>query len=120
MQYLGRIRFERACVLLRDTDLPIAEIGFTCGYSNSQYFAETFKRFARITPSEYRASLMDFEVIMKSNWRHPEMRSIEDELKRKKAMGHGQLRYRGWMSQIYHPINRNIEQGYFLFSSRAL
>ncbi len=85
MQYLNRLRFERACALLRNTALQITEIGFSCGYATSQYFAETFKRYARMTPTEYRQNLKTYDDIMRSNWSHPEARSIDDEQKRVKG-----------------------------------
>ncbi|VGO12764.1 HTH-type transcriptional activator RhaS [Pontiella desulfatans] len=82
MQYLNRIRFERACSLLRKTNLPITEIGFQCGYRTSQYFAETFRKYARMTPTEYRSSLGVLDAIMQSNWSHPESRTVSDERER--------------------------------------
>ena len=87
MQYLNRLRFEKACELLRDTKQPITEIGFSCGYATSQYFAETFRRYARMTPTEYRTNLQSYDAIMQTNWSHPEARSLEDEQKRKTSMG---------------------------------
>lgn len=87
IQYLNRLRFEQACSLLRETKHSITDIGFMCGYASSQYFAETFKRYARLTPTDYRKNLADFETIMRSNWSHPETRSIKDEQVRKRAMG---------------------------------
>jgi AraC-like DNA-binding protein len=87
MQYLNRIRFERSCKLLRDSNMKITDIAFACGYSSSQYFAETFKKYARMTPSEYRQILPDIEKILKVNWSHPEARSVDDEHRRMKAMG---------------------------------
>lgn len=87
VQYLNRLRFEHACSLLRETNHSITDIGFMCGYATSQYFAETFKRYARLTPSDYRKNLGDFDAIMQTNWKHPETRSIKDERARNRAMG---------------------------------
>lgn len=89
MQYLSRLRFEAACRLLRDTEMPITEIGLACGYSSSQYFAETFKRHVRLTPTEYRRNQTLFDAIAQSNWSHPEQRSVQDEAQRKLVMGAG-------------------------------
>jgi AraC family L-rhamnose operon regulatory protein RhaS len=82
MLYVSRIRFERACELLRTTDMSITDIAFECGYNTSQYFAEAFKRFSRMTPSEYRSHLPQLDEIMASNWSHPEDRTIVDEQQR--------------------------------------
>ncbi|MDZ8120545.1 AraC family transcriptional regulator [Pontiella agarivorans] len=84
LQYLNRLRFEHACRLLRETDRSITDIGFECGYSTSQYFAETFKNAARMTPSEYRKSLPELERILQANWKHPELRTMDDERKRRR------------------------------------
>ena len=86
MQYLNRMRFEKACTLLRDTRLPITEIAFECGYSSSQYFTETFKKYARMAPSAYRASLPELEKMLEVNWLHPEIRSVSDERHRIRTM----------------------------------
>lgn len=85
-QYLNRLRFERACELLRSSPMPITDIAFECGYSSSQYFAESFRKNARMTPSEYRQLLPDLNAIMAANWGHPERRSIADEKKRAESM----------------------------------
>ncbi len=82
VQYLGRLRFEKACELLRASNRSITDIAFECGYGSSQYFAETFKRFARMTPSDYRRHLPELDAIMACNWNHPEDRSIADERRR--------------------------------------
>lgn len=44
----------RACVLLRSTDLPIAEIATQIGYSQYASFVRQFKRVKGIIPSAYR------------------------------------------------------------------
>jgi AraC family L-rhamnose operon regulatory protein RhaS len=85
-QYLQRVRFDRACELLRNTDLSITDITFACGYSSSQYFSEAFKKTAHMTPSEYRETASDLDAIMKVNWDHPERRSLAEEKKRAEMM----------------------------------
>lgn len=89
MQYLNRIRFECACRLLRDTRLPVTDIAFECGYNSSQYFSETFRKYARMTPTDYRRSLPELEKLLEINWNHPEARSVADERRRMKIMGIG-------------------------------
>ena len=84
LQYLNHLRFEHACRLLGETDLSITDIGFECGYSTSQYFAETFKKFARMTPSNYRQRLPELEASHRANWKHPEIRTPADEQKRRR------------------------------------
>lgn len=85
-QYLQRVRFDRACELLRNTELSITEIAFECGYSSSQYFSESFRKQSRMAPSEYRETASELDEIMEVNWDHPERRSLEEEKKRAEIM----------------------------------
>ncbi|MDF7822670.1 AraC family transcriptional regulator [Pontiellaceae bacterium B12227] len=89
MHYLNRIRFERSCGLLRDTALPVTDIAFMCGYNSSQYFSETFRKYARMTPTDYRNSLPELEKLLEINWNHPEARTVDDERRRMKTMTSG-------------------------------
>ncbi len=65
IQYLSRVRFEKACEILRNTDRSITDIAFDCGYGSSQYFSETFKKYVRMTPTEYRTMLPELDAILK-------------------------------------------------------
>ncbi len=53
-QYLTKIRLERACKLLADTDMRIKEIAEAVGYPNTQAFLKIFKKMYGETPSEYQ------------------------------------------------------------------
>lgn len=52
--YIGRLRLERACQLLRHTDLSIKEVAWACGYSRPGYFSQTFRRAHGTTPQAWR------------------------------------------------------------------
>lgn len=52
--YLIKERINKACRLLKDTNLKIYDISSLCGYSNTKYFMVLFKRITGETPSEYR------------------------------------------------------------------
>ncbi len=60
--YLGRspqaeirnIQLKRACQLLRDSELPLAQIASLTGFKHSEYFSVVFKRCLGITPGNYR------------------------------------------------------------------
>lgn len=54
MQYVRKVRIERAVWLLRHTDLKIARIGEACGYAHANYFIRTFRSVVGMTPGEYR------------------------------------------------------------------
>lgn len=55
---LQEIKLKEACLLLENTDLPIAEITYTIGYTNLSYFYKLFKKKYRVTPIEYRKRLV--------------------------------------------------------------
>jgi AraC family L-rhamnose operon regulatory protein RhaS len=54
MEYVGRLRIERAKTLLRESDMKVIDIAFECGFGSSQYFANLFRRTVGATPSNYR------------------------------------------------------------------
>jgi LacI family transcriptional regulator len=47
-------RLERLCMLLRETSLPIGEIGERCGYSTETYLKRLFRKRFATTMREYR------------------------------------------------------------------
>lgn len=53
-RYLVQRRMDRACVLLRNTRLSVAEIAWKLGYSNQSHFTQLFKREIGVTPSRFR------------------------------------------------------------------
>ena len=55
-QEIIRQRSERACRLLKETDMTAAEIASVCGYPSAQYFAHVFARFFNTTPDAWRRS----------------------------------------------------------------
>ena len=56
VQHVNFLRIERASRLLRETDQPIMEIGFTVGFENFSYFIKRFRAVFGCTPSVYRKS----------------------------------------------------------------
>ena len=55
INYLTKIRIDRAKVLLKDVSFNIKEVGKSVGYADSNYFTKVFKRSIGISPSEYRS-----------------------------------------------------------------
>jgi AraC family L-rhamnose operon regulatory protein RhaS len=84
--YLSRLRFEKACELLRETSHSITDITYTCGYSSTQYLAASFKKAARMSPSDYRKLAPQLEAILSAGWESPEWRTREDELFRRQIL----------------------------------
>ncbi|NQX67142.1 response regulator [Paenibacillus alba] len=56
IQYVQRIRIERACYCLAETDLRVAEICEQVGFVHLNYFLKQFKKWTGFTPSEFRES----------------------------------------------------------------
>jgi AraC-like DNA-binding protein len=45
--------------LLRETDMPIKAIAYSCGVPDIRYFARKFKTFFDCTPSEFRKKMVE-------------------------------------------------------------
>jgi AraC family transcriptional regulator len=57
--YLTRLRVEKACELLEQTDLPITAIALEVGYSSNQVLARGFLKHMHLSPSDYRRAVRD-------------------------------------------------------------
>lgn len=57
--YLTRLRLEKACDLLEQTDLSVTEIALEVGYSSNQVLARVFTKQRHMTPSDYRRAVRD-------------------------------------------------------------
>ena len=53
---ITRVRLQRSQNLLRNSNLSLAEIATSCGFSSSTYFCRFFKRTTGQTPNAYRKS----------------------------------------------------------------
>lgn len=54
--FVQRRRIEHARELLAATQLPLAEVALSCGFSSQSHFAEAFRKRTGVTPSAYRAA----------------------------------------------------------------
>lgn len=55
IEYLTRVRIEKAKALLVDANVSVKEAGIQSGYSDPNYFSRIFKKQMDMTPSEYKA-----------------------------------------------------------------
>ena len=53
-QYLVKQRINKAKELLRQTEIAIADIGYTVGYKNPSHFAKVFRQQTKVSPTDYR------------------------------------------------------------------
>lgn len=54
IQHINLLRIQRASRYLRETDLPVMEVGFLVGFENFSYFIKRFREVFACTPTEYR------------------------------------------------------------------
>jgi YesN/AraC family two-component response regulator len=54
IEYLNRVRVQKACVFLKRSAMSIVEIAFSVGYNNLSHFNRYFKRIMGMSPREYR------------------------------------------------------------------
>ena len=57
--YLTRYRIQRACQLLRHSQLPVGAVAVSVGFEDPFYFSRTFRRETGVSPTEYRESKKD-------------------------------------------------------------
>ncbi len=56
-EYLTKTRIEAAKSLLISSEKSITEIAYECGYNNSNFFGDVFKKAVGMSPSSYRKML---------------------------------------------------------------
>lgn len=56
-EYVVSIRINKACQLIKSTDLSIEEVALKVGYVDYFYFNKVFKKHCGITPAKYRKDL---------------------------------------------------------------
>ena len=58
IEYLVRLRIQKAMELLRTTDATITEIAHQTGFNDSNYFTRQFRRILNTSPSRFRNQRM--------------------------------------------------------------
>lgn len=51
--FVRKIRFNRACTLLKEGRYTVAEISVMVGFSSPSYFTTSFKKYVGCSPGEY-------------------------------------------------------------------
>lgn len=59
LEYLTRFRIQKACQLLRQSEVKVYQIAPLVGYQDPRYFTQVFKKMMGMTPSEYREQQQD-------------------------------------------------------------
>jgi AraC-like DNA-binding protein len=55
VEYLNRVRTNRACYLLRETDYQVHDIAIECGFGSISNFNKQFRKTEGISPRDYRS-----------------------------------------------------------------
>ena len=55
IEYLNRVRMNKACYLLRETEYQVNEIASECGFSSISNFNKQFRKLESYSPRDYRA-----------------------------------------------------------------
>ena len=59
LEYITDYRLRRACQRLAETDAPITQIAYDCGFGSGSYFGKLFRERFHCTPAQYRRSWHD-------------------------------------------------------------
>jgi len=54
IDYINRLRIERACQQLSVEDASVITVAFDSGFNDNSYFSKIFKRYKGVTPLEYK------------------------------------------------------------------
>ncbi|MDF2888324.1 MAG: Response regulator containing CheY-like receiver domain and AraC-type DNA-binding domain [Lacrimispora sp.] len=54
IEYLNRLRIQKALALLKDRNTVIADVGFLCGIGDYKYFNHVFKKYIGCSAREYQ------------------------------------------------------------------
>jgi AraC-like DNA-binding protein len=55
VEYLNRVRTNKACYLLRETDYQVQDIALECGFGSISNFNKQFRKTEGLSPRDYRA-----------------------------------------------------------------
>src|SRR5215475_12656559 len=61
-QFVLRQRMERAKAMLRAPDARVLDVALACGFKTQQHFAQVFRDFWGISPTEYRQDIVGSEA----------------------------------------------------------
>lgn len=54
LEYVTKIRMEKACYMLENTDIKVFQVAQLVGYHDAKYFSQVFRKMIGLKPSEYR------------------------------------------------------------------
>lgn len=64
IDYVNATKVKRACALLRGNQHLVYEVSHMLGYDNAYYFTKVFKRYMKVTPTEYQSLSIQREELV--------------------------------------------------------
>lgn len=61
VEYINSLRIEKACFIMKNTDLPTVDIAIDCGFASRQHFMYVFKQHTGCTARQYRTGSVNYE-----------------------------------------------------------
>lgn len=55
--YLNQYRINKSIELLKNTDMTMIEIAFSVGFGSASYYSETFRKWTKKSPTDFRRNL---------------------------------------------------------------
>jgi len=65
--FLTRYRIAKSNEMLKETDMPVYEIAYACGFYNQSYFTQVFRKELGMTPKECRNKARQIAVLTPSH-----------------------------------------------------
>lgn len=62
IDYLNSVRIGHACKLLSEKNQNIVEVAYDCGFNNLANFNRQFKKYKKMTPTQFRRTVNIFEM----------------------------------------------------------
>ena len=57
LEYLTRFRIDKACYMLKHTDVKVFQVSQMVGYQDAKYFSQVFRKMMGCKPSEFREQM---------------------------------------------------------------
>jgi AraC family transcriptional regulator len=55
-EYLRKLKVQKSIALIKNSELPLTEIAYLCGFSDQSHFTKVFKETLGFLPKEFRHS----------------------------------------------------------------
>lgn len=78
MEFLLRVRIERAKALLAREELPISEIAASLGFCDQSHFSRNFRRIVGVTPLQFSRGASDGDLRAETQIAHARTRNQND------------------------------------------